>query len=290
MNNISGRQLFSYLFYMKKKLLITLGCSCTEGVGCYDLSINPDKLNYLKLPPKELRLTRQRFHRLGWPNRVGRKINADKVLNLGVGGSSNSAHLKLFQDKIVPQLPKLQEEYEIFLIWMMTDSSRFSFYTKQELLLFNPVSVGLFEVHLPMEQSYMDTMDEMKVGPAREDLFYLKISEVLFKSYNIKAVYTSWSMSFDTLYDYYLSKSYLFPTPHHLMADLNTGDERYISEVCEHPNEEGYEVWANKIVFGLKTHHPEFLKGGKPENFSHQWLGSTKYGIEERWMINKRLL
>ena len=45
-----------------------------------------------------------------------------------------------------------------------------------------------------------------------------------------------------------------------------------------------------KIVFGLKTHHPEFLKGGKPENFSHQWLGSTKYGIEERWMINKRLL
>ena len=92
---------------MKKKLLITLGCSCTEGVGCYDLSINPEKLTYLKLPPKELRLTRQRFHRLGWPNRVGRKINADKVLNLGVGGSSNSAHLKLFDDPPTPKLSTL---------------------------------------------------------------------------------------------------------------------------------------------------------------------------------------
>jgi hypothetical protein len=272
---------------MKKKLLITLGCSCTEGVGCYDLNINPDKITYLKLPPKELRLTTNRFHELGWPNRVGKKINAHKVINLGVGGSSNSAHLKLFVDKIVPQLPKLQEEYEIFLIWMMTDSSRFSLYTKQEILLFNPVAVGLLNIHLPMEKAYLETMDEMKIGPAREDIFYIKMSEAMFSHYNIKPVYTSWCVSFETLYDYYQTDSYLMPSPHHLMPYLTTEDARYISKVCDHPNEEGYELWANKIVQALEIHHPEFVKGDKVEQFSSEWLGWTSYGA---YRINQPLL
>ena len=42
---------------MKKKLLITMGCSFTEGVGAYDLSVSPkvlekipiNILNYKKL-------------------------------------------------------------------------------------------------------------------------------------------------------------------------------------------------------------------------------------------------
>ena len=272
---------------MKKKLLITLGCSCTEGVGCYDLSINPDKINYLKLPPKEFRLTRNRFHKLGWPNRVGKKINAHKVINLGVAGSSNSAHLKLFVDKIVPQLSKLQKEYEIFLIWMMTDSSRFSLYNKEEILLFNPVTVGLLNIHLPMEKAYLETMDEMKIGPAREDIFYLKMAETMFKYHNIKAVYTSWGQSFTTLYEYFLSDSYLMPTPHYLMSYLKTEDGKYISEVCEHPNEKGYELWASKIVQALEIHHPEFLKGDKVDNFTYEWLGGTRYGA---YKINQPLL
>jgi hypothetical protein len=275
---------------MKKKLLITLGCSCTEGVGCYDLSINPDKISYLRLPPNDLILTRKRFHKLGWPNRVGKKINAHRVLNLGLGGSSNSSHLKLFQDKIVPQLPKLQEEYEIFLIWMMTNSTRFSFYTKHGIGLFNPVSVGLSNAYLPMEQAYIDTMDDMKVGPAREDIFYIKISEILFKYYNIKAVYTSWSMSFKAVYEYYLSDSFLMPTPHFLMSYIHTGDRRYMSEVCDHPNEEGYELWSNKIIQALELYHPEFIKGKPVDNFTYEWIGDNVYGAKKRYMYGMPLL
>ena len=63
-------------------------------------------------------------------------------------------------------------------------------------------------------------MDEMKIGPAREDIFYLKMAETMFKHHNIKAVYTSWGQSFTTLYEYYLSDLFLMPTPHFLMSYL----------------------------------------------------------------------
>ena len=54
---------------IKKKLLITLGCSYTEGVGCW-LKETPEGLEE-KLASDEwiywFELSRDRFHQNGWP-------------------------------------------------------------------------------------------------------------------------------------------------------------------------------------------------------------------------------
>ena len=109
---------------MKTKLLITLGCSYTEGVGCYD----PSVLNDEKLPlgvgrgfevyTKSL----DRFHNFGWPSRLQKKLQYDSLWNIGHGGASNSETAKrwmeLFGDK------NLSEEYDVLVLWMVTYAER----------------------------------------------------------------------------------------------------------------------------------------------------------------------
>lgn len=273
---------------MKKKLLITLGCSCTEGVGVYDYNVNPKLLRYTEMSPEKKLQAQNIFHEEGWPNKVGKQIKANKVINLGAGGSSNSTHLKLFVDKIVPRIKELQEEYSIFLIWMMTEPARFSFYSPTGIRLNNPAEVSQQPFTLPMEKAYIETMPEMTIGPIREALFYLKMSEAMFKHYNIEAVYTSWSPAMDLFYDYYITDSYLKPEPHFLMKHSIGRANR--SGVCDHPNERGYQIWADVITDALKLHHPNFLKNSVPGEFDWEWLGETVYGIEHKPWQTKTII
>lgn len=264
---------------LKKKLLITLGCSCTEGVGVYDYNTNPDLLRYNEMEHDDRIKAQDIFHEEGWPNRVGKQIKANKVINLGAGGASNDAHLKLFIDKIVPQIEDLQKEYDIFLIWMMTEPSRFSFYSPSEILLNSPAEVVHQPITHPMEQAYIDSMPEIIIGPIREALFYLKMSEAMFKHYNIEAVYTSWSPTMDLFYNYYVTDSYLFPKPHFFKYFAGKSDR---SGICYHPNERGYQIWADFITDALKIHHPNFLKDSLPGVFEWEWLGDIKYEMKYR--------
>lgn len=53
-----------------KKVLITLGCSMTEGVGCYV----PEYLNDKGQPTNDSWEYHHRsFHKNGWPNKVGKR-------------------------------------------------------------------------------------------------------------------------------------------------------------------------------------------------------------------------
>jgi len=228
------------------------------------------------------------FHEYGWPNRVGKQIEANKVLNLGVGGSSNSAHLKLFVDKIVPKIKELQKEYDIFLIWMMTEPSRFSFYSPEDIIPNNPAEVSQQPFTHPMERAYIDTMPEMTIGPVREALFYLKMSEAMFKHYNIEAVYTSWSPAISLFYDYYLTDAYLSPERHFLMQ--HTIDPSFRSRVCSHPNEIGYQVWADVITDALKMYHPNFFKPSTSGELEWEWIGNTDYKLVLRPWHKKTML
>jgi len=260
---------------VKKNLLITLGCSLTEGVGCYgDISDHPSKLyNFLK--GTERKRVVDRFHEFGWPNRVGRKLGYDKVLNLGNGGSGNSLHLKLFVDKIVPKLDQIKKDYKVFVIWLMTDPTRFSFYTDKHIKPFMPA----FQPNNKyMAEGYLKDLPEFNIGPAREQVFLIKLSEFMFKSLDITAAFSSWSPSFNYVHKLYKSQNFLTPI---FSPNMFQMEDHHISSMpdCGHPNEDGYEAIADDIVKYIKKYRPEFLP--ETPNLSNEleweWDGSNVY-------------
>lgn len=248
----------SFLFMsMKKKLLLTMGCSITEGVGCYDYSKMEQIVPYYEIPIEKRNFQLDRFHEFGWPNRVGKKLGFDKVVNLGAGGASNISQLYKFLGVTNPQILDLKKEYDLYLIWMMTDPLRFSFSSKK---LFHNINPTLLRDDL--EKEFMNHHIEKSLIPEKDQAFIMLSSELIFKQFGIRYVFTSWNKSFEIVYKYFETPNYLNPNPHFTLRNF---DPKYKSRVCNHPNEAGYELLANQITEWAKEYHPDFCVG-EPKN------------------------
>lgn len=246
---------------MKKNLLITLGCSVTEGEGCYKpdllkkvLDEKGVRLGDVVLSNGEKELFEEEFHKQGWPNRVGKKLGFDKVLNLGYRGTSNFSHLEIFLNRILPIISELKKEYNISLIWMLTELHRISHLTN-EGKFFNIMP------HLErskIEKGYFKLLVERKINLEQDFSYLLTMSEILFKSFEIEFLITSWSPSLKYLYDNYRTDYFL--TPKYSRVSFPK-DPNYTSLICNHPNRKGYEYIANWIVEMVDNYHPNFRKG-----------------------------
>lgn len=223
----------------------------TEGVGCYDYSIiDPSKkLEYREIGPEHY----PRFHEFGWPNRVGKKLGFDKVLNLGAGGSSNSAHLKIFLGIIPPIFDDLKTKYDIFLIWMMTDPLRMSYAAEDKIMNINPKFM-----RNDVETGLMKDIVRYKLVPEKEQVYNMMYGEFIFRSLNIDYLFTSWSKNFPEIYRLFESNNYLSPEPD-LIPNSSLPEHR--SKICKHPNEVGYELMANLIVERINKYHSRFVMG-----------------------------
>ena len=255
---------------MKKKLLITLGCSYTEGIGCYDFSINPNKVSWESLDSNKKNITLNRFHELGWPNRVGKKLGFDKVINIGHRGTSNYSHISIFCESIFSNIDLLKKNYEILVIWMLTESTRFSFYSKNKIHTFLPASNknGL-------EKGYNLDSVNFDFCPIREMKQNILLGEHFFNSIEIPIIITSWSPDFMKVYDIYKSKSYLSPTPFIVSTPPNIEEKSrnlFISPICGHPNEIGYEFIAESISMKIKKYHPKYYFGYQNDNIEWEWI------------------
>lgn len=248
---------------MKKKLLITMGCSLTEGAGCYDYSKMSQLVQYYKLPKEENIYQRKRFYELGWPNRVGKKLGFDKVLNIGLGGSSNLVSLNRFLGLIAPQIKLLKQDYEIFVIWMMTDPARFSFSGKGRFVNFHPS--GIDSKH-SLPQAYIKDSITSNFFPEIDQAYIIRISELIFKSFDLNFIFTSWNDTFINLQENFYSPYFLTPYPYHLWGGF---PPELRSKVCKHPNEEGYEKIAVDMFNLLIEFHPNFRVG--PDKDTVDW-------------------
>lgn len=246
---------------MKKRLLITMGCSWTEGVGCWDYSkmYNPGNV---KLTEAEHKYQKNRFHELGWPNRVGKKLGYDKVLNLGLGGSAHSTHVKLFVERI---LPMDLSEWEVLVIWMMTEPTRFSFYNG--LVNFDYIPLTKHK-KTPLEDAYSKEIDLPSYSAQYDQLFYMKIMEQICENNEYGLLFTSWNSSMEYLYKIYPSNKYI----HKEWVTMFPQKSSYYSH-CKHPNEKGYEWVANTLVDGINKNHPQY-KGESKKDIEWEWLGS----------------
>jgi len=249
-----------------------MGCSLTEGVGCYDYSINTENTIYWNLPKSKYLVTKIRFHKLGWPNRVGKKLGYDKVINLGSGGSSNSAHLKLFVDKILPEIDTLRSEYDINIIWMMTEPSRFSFYTDERIMYYSPSNTSPSGNSFAAQ--YIKEMPELEIGPLREQIFLMRTAEQMFKNLRVNFLFTSWVSSFIKLYKFVKTPHFLSPSPYYINLPYS---KKNISKICGHPNESGYEIIANEIVNKIKEFHPHLDTGLSRDRIEWIWKGHRDY-------------
>ena len=258
---------------MKKNLLVTLGDSFTEGIGCYDPALNPNKVRYYHLPNREKELTLYRFHERGWPNQVGKQLGFDKVINYGLGGSSHDGHLKIFMDKFVPKISALSKEYNLYLIWMMTEPTRMGLYTENDIMRIIPSLGGTKYQTYELEKAYTRDLKRVMFNPIRDQIHTIKLAEFMFKSLGIKYIITSWAENFVDIYDLYVTPNFLTPTPSFI---LYSRDVSMLSIACGHPNEIGYKYMAGQILKSIKIYHPHFLHE-KQDQLEWEWDGDTEY-------------
>ena len=241
-----------------------MGCSFTEGVGCWDMSITPtnlsrhDKKEYVKYISNPL--NKKRFHENSWPNIVGKELGFDKVINIGTGGDGISSQLKRFVDIILDNSE--YKLYDISIIFLIPETSRFSLYSD-----FNVFSFG---VNNSKSLSWMEIMMDPVYDSFLEGIFYLKLFREMCKSND---------------YEYYL-----FPLQHkegnfiskhfkdtrflniHMDANQIEDEASYHSPICDHWNEKGYKLVASNIINALISFDNNIQQSIKSD-FDWEWLG-----------------
>lgn len=263
---------------MKKKLLITMGCSMTEGVGCYDVNTIDDK--YLSMTVddiwvdeniKDLYIINQknadRFHEFGWPNQIGKKLGYDKVINLGLGGSATSSQVKIFFEKYPTET---FDDWEVLIMFMLPEPARFSFYVGEEISHFLPHLGG------EIEKAYLNLPQNNFEDQLCEQIFYIKIMEEVCKNRNFNFIY----FNHDIFVNNTLDIAYKNKTNHLKLSAVDgmlvrNNKQKYKSPICHHPNELGYEYIANQIFKCVEDEFPQYLTEPKDE-IEWEWNGNPQ--------------
>lgn len=278
---------------MKKRLLITLGCSFTEGSGCYD----PKTLeefsgrDLTKLKLKEIGYlqgkNREWAHHHGWPAQLQKLLKYDKLINLAYGGSSNSHAVKAWFEKLSEEDFK---NYEVLVVWMMTFSARISFYRDgciksmmASLVGGNPENnVTVDSEARTLYDSYANFLgDYHNVDTNLEATFYLKIIQKIceLSGYNFfyinvdktDGIYVDKFMKHKNINSLnpYLTK--LYPDVPCIIGDREL--KQYVSPICGHPNEEGYALMADRIFNMIRDKQPDLLSTTDVEKYEIEYLG-----------------
>lgn len=260
---------------MKQKVLITLGDSWTEGVGAYNPPIDSNIDN--PLTDSEIQQTIEthfksnieNFHKNSWCNLVGQKLGFDKVFNLGRISASNSENVKILNDFLY-DFPT--SEYEILVIWLMTEPSRFSFYIDGTLKSYQPSFSHLDK----LAYEYLNEIKHINLDTLLEQKFYVQMMENLCQVKGIDLLITSWHETFPLLYKLYKTKNYLDSYPKFLQPpneSKNDNTSHLYYSFCSHPNKEGYEWIANEIIQSIKQNHSKWYSDSQNENFEWDWRG-----------------
>lgn len=286
------RPSFFFIFIsMKKKLLLTMGCSLTQGLGCYD----PDTINFKKLkgwhfnkPENEkhkefIRLVyeknQKRFLEYSWGSVLQEKLKYDRFVNMGRGGSSTSGQVKLFYEKL-PFLKSLKE-YDVLLIWLLPVPFRFSFYTHGSNLDVMPGSNALHQKwkYSKIDEAYIKFTENLWYDSFLEQKFYKEIIKLSSKHLGFKFLYTSvadqkgcphthlFKKMFKEDYNLsLLSKGKLLPCE-------EKNPELFSILKCHHPNEKGYKLIAEGIFKRIKLYDKSLLCKNAPDSYSKEWNG-----------------
>jgi len=236
---------------MNKNLLITFGCSMTEGYGLY--------LDDMPLEKPWLHL--DNFHEKGWPNKLAKKLKFDKCLNFGVAGAGISHQCSLFLDSI-SILEKQYKGWDIHIIFQTAASCRISTYRNGELC---QIGKGFGD------NEWMNLYSEIQLSsdlPMTDELLYhrpyIESFISICKLKNIKYAL----FGFDEL-EYELLKKIVLDNSNFLEVYNIKQEEQSIDG--GHPNEIGHQNISNHIFDKL----PNSWKNGTSETFEWSYIGES---------------
>jgi hypothetical protein len=278
---------------MKKKLLITLGCSYTEGVGAYSDDIEKpltkkERKNDL-IPQSIYQLHRPNFHKEGWPIKLQKLLGYDYCINKGLGGSSTSGQAKRFIEKL-EDYKNLQTEYDIFIFWLMTFPSRISFYTGGRVtdLLLGANTNTKFQTH-PLMMEYFTFIENPDLDMCLEQIFYVKVINEICEKYGMNFLYGGFNNFITTniqLLAPELKDKAIDSEWDSLSKNLKP---EHLSEICDHPNAKGYTVMAENIFERIKSLHPHLVNSVPATDSSWIWDGNGKvYTAPDELYTNNR--
>ena len=249
----------------KKKLLITIGDSYTEGVGCYDeIYLNSD-ISFEKLTSDIYIKSTDRFHEFGYPNELGRLLNYDKVINLASGGFAPLSNVKYFFER---HLHQDYSDYEVFIFWLIPSFFRTSFYFQGRIISKMPIG----SVTDDFDKEYIKKLMEdgsHELNVTLETVFGIKIMELISKFKNYNFLFTIVDMPLEnTLQKVYKSNNFI--SNFNVFDGLDKKDDY---SICLHPNEKGYKKVAKNIYNKIQQDYPHLINKNKVENFEWSWEG-----------------
>jgi len=234
---------------MKPKLLITMGCSWTTGIGTSD-------------PYEHM-----------WPKHLGIKLGFDKLINIGKAGNSHSGCVKVLNE----MLENFSiTDYETLVIFYMTEPCRFSFFTKSKngsngiISNYVPKHTNSGDINSEITTAYINEIESID-DCLLEQKFYVNIVESICKTYNMDLILTSWNKSYPDFYRMHKNKKiHLFDIPKILVPPDTMWSE------CMHPNEKG-QVWVtNQIIKGIKQNHSKWYSETPNENLDWEVKNKIK--------------
>jgi len=274
---------------MKKKLLITLGCSYTEGVGCYDETLFTTST--VESRQKELSISekyemhRKSFHANGWPVQLASKMGYDRLINMGLAGSGTSGQLKRFYESHYYR--ESFDEYDTTIMWLLSEPSRFGMYSEgvvRDILPKYTHNDDWFGATL--QKGYVEFVKYMDNDPILDQIFYIKTLEHYCENMGFNLLLSHSNFELDGLLKYnYKSKYYITPYPTSIME---TG---YINPICLHPTKEGYGMFVDNIYNSITKYHSYVLQEPPlDENkLEWEWFGAGMCHIAPREDVKEKI-
>lgn len=269
---------------MKKKLLITLGCSYTEGVGCYEPSLLDVNGKPIKDAGQVYQMSLDRFHNFGWPVLLQKKLRYDCLWNLGHGGASNSENVKRWFEIFSEE--RISDEYEVLVVWMLTFSGRISFYRGGQIDSILPADAGNMDEKSVLYESYVNFLQTINRNVEKdmvlETYFYVNIIKTICELLNYNFLYIAGDTEgkyLDNLLKSSNSLNFaytaLYPK-YDSILQMNPSDYEKNTAFCKHPNEKGYELIAERFFNIISYEHKHLINENIPATYEMRYLGDPK--------------
>ena len=244
-----------------------MGCSMTEGVGCYNEFYIEKNLSAEDLTHEHHWKYLNRFHEYGYPNELGRLLNYDKVINLGLAGSAPLSNVKYFFERY---LEKNFSDYEVLIFWMIPDCMRTSYYFKGRIHSRIPFSKYGDDFDKEYQKLYLN-YEYPYFNSSLDIVFGIKVMEQVCQNKGYNLLLSSTNQRCEINYKrIYPSANYLSEDEENIFQKL---DKNTDFAPCHHPNERGYKKTA-KIIFNIiEKNYPHLINKNKVEKFEWLWDG-----------------
>jgi len=249
-------------------MLITMGDSFTEGTGCYNYEAVGLPRDYYRPITSDLyHASITEFHNNGWPPILQNILGYDVLLNLGLGGSSNSGSMKLFIEKTHDL--NLFDDYDVTVIWMFTHPYRYSLYYNKEVFNMSPAAdYGENRRLNNLNKAYVEFFKDMEDDTAMETVFLIRtLSMICKEKCNFLTGTFFYSENINNILPHFKNSSFFI---HNHIGEIKpvcsdcgkfycTDHPGRVSAHCGHPNHIGYKMIAEKMADVIRTNYKEFI-------------------------------